>query len=932
MLGGIIGRERELATAALFLDHLDGGCAGLVFAGGAGIGKTTLWSAAVAQARERGLCALSTRVIESEAKLGFAALGDLLEPVVDDLLAELPEPQRQALAVALLREDAGERALDQRVVGAATLTIVRLLAQRGQVLLAIDDLQWLDRPTARALEFALRRLNDAPVGVVGCERAGSVATVPIELERLLPETRVTRVDVEPLTLAALHEIFKARLGRSLSRRTLVRIEQASCGNPLFALEIARALPDDASASSPLLPLPDNLLQLVELRMSKLPRAVRRCLLAAAALPSPTVELVAAAVEQTPKQALAALDRATAAGVVRLDGLAPRFSHPLYAAAVYASAAPAERRRVHARLAGVVDEIEERARHLALAAETADETTAAALDAAAEHARRRGAPDTAAVLAEQARLLTPPGQAEQVLRRTIKAAEYQFHAGELRLAREALEAVRTDAADGALRAEALRLLGEICFHERSFPEAVSLFEEALELAGGDAALQAAVEVQLAYCTCAAADFAGARIHAYRALELAERPGRKAGLAEVLAASAMAEYLMGGGLDERRLRRALHLEDPERQVAIEMRPSLIAGFLMLYEGRLAESIRILGGLRERLLERGQDGDLPFVLAYLVWGEAWRGDLAAAAAYADEALEFAAGTGGEPLRCLALAFAAIAPAYAGDSELTNARADECEQLAARVGMHIAYQWAGWARAVLALAAGDAETAERALARLLPALEERGVAEPILGFFLPDAIEAMIATGQLERAERLLALFEASARRLRRGWAMMAAGRCRALLLSAQGDLEPAAQAAREAVAVGEPLELRLEFARTLLVAGRIERRRRQKRAARELLERGLAIFEGSGAHLWAERTRHELERVGLRSRPHSELTATEQRIAELAADGFTNIEIAAAVFVSPKTVEANLARVYQKLDVHSRAQLARRLPGQEATRRQT
>jgi DNA-binding CsgD family transcriptional regulator len=237
---------------------------------------------------------------------------------------------------------------------------------------------------------------------------------------------------------------------------------------------------------------------------------------------------------------------------------------------------------------------------------------------------------------------------------------------------------------------------------------------------------------------------------------------------------------------------------------------------------------------------------------------------------------------------------------------------------------RWAGWALALVALAEGDPEGADAALAPFVPMFEAHGVPEPIACFFLPDAIEAMIATGQIERADRLLAMFEDSARRLDRGWALMAAGRCRALLLSARGDLDGASVAAGAAVAVGEGLELRLEYARTLLVAGQVERRRRRKRAAREYLARSLDLFEAAGARPWAGKARGELERVVLRRAEGDELTETERRVAELAASGLTNREVAARLFISPKMVEAHLAHAYRKLDIHSRAALGARLEG--------
>jgi DNA-binding CsgD family transcriptional regulator len=281
-----------------------------------------------------------------------------------------------------------------------------------------------------------------------------------------------------------------------------------------------------------------------------------------------------------------------------------------------------------------------------------------------------------------------------------------------------------------------------------------------------------------------------------------------------------------------------------------------------------------------------------------------------------------GSEPLRCLSLAFGAVTAAYAGEGDLATARAQECRELASRLSFDLVLHWAGWALALLALSQGDTQAAEAALEPFLPMFEERGLPEPIVGFFLPDAIEALVSLGHLQRAERLLAGFEEAARRLARGWALMAAGRCRALLQSARGDLSSASAAAHKALAGVDSVELRLEVARTLLVAGQIERRQRSKQAAKELLGQALDIFERAGARLWAEKTRGELERVGLRRTGPDQLTEAERRVAELAASGLTNREVAAKLFMSPKTVEANLARAYRKLDIHSRAELGARL----------
>ncbi len=638
MPDGILGREQELMVAAGLLGRLEHGPAALVFAGEAGIGKTTLWREAVDRARAEPVVALVASPAAAEAALAFAALADLLEPVVDGLLPELSEPQRHALAIALLREGPGSRRLDQRAASAGVLSIFRMLAGTSKVLVAIDDLQWLDQPSAHVLGYVMRRLGDLPVGVLACERLGEVRELPLDLRAGLGEERFVGMELGPLSLAALHELLKERLGRSFSRRTLTRIEQVAGGNPFFALEIGRALREDLPSGAPAVPIPENLRQLIEGRMAGLPKATRTTLLATASLPAPTVDVVASATGTLPSNTRRALERAAAAGLVRLDASNVRFSHPLYAAVAYSSAVPSERRRAHRRLALVSTDIEERARHRALSAEGDDEEAAALLEAAAEHALSRGAPETAAELADHARLLTPRDQHARMQRRSIQAAEYRFHAGEREPARLLLEEVLRETPAGRVRADVLVLLGEIRYHENSFPEAIRHFEEALEHVGDALGVSAAIETQLAYSYNAIADWAGAERHASRGLELAEQAGEPGVLAEALAVHAIATFLLGRGLDRAQLERALELEDAQRQVVVEMRPSLIAGCLELYLGELDRSIAYLSVLRERALEHGAESDLVFVSGQLALAQCWKGNLGAAATYADEAIDTA------------------------------------------------------------------------------------------------------------------------------------------------------------------------------------------------------------------------------------------------------------------------------------------------------
>ena len=921
MPGGMIRRERELEAAAGFLHELRAGLAVLVFAGEPGIGKTTVWRDAVHRARAASIAVLCARPAEAEAGLAFAGLADLLEPVAEQVLPELPELQRRALEVALLRADPGTGRVDQRAVSAGLGTVLKWLGKRGPVMVAVDDLQWLDRPSARVLEFALRRLADAPVGLLACERVAHGVRLPLDLERAAPEGRFSRVELGPLSPAALQQLLTERLGRSFTRRAVARIEQATGGNPFFALEVARLLPEEMVASGIDLPVPDRLLELVEARIQALPRAARHLLLAAAGLVAPTVEMVRAATGGTPAESRRALEHAESRGIIEVDGPLLRFTHPLFAGAVRVLAPAAERRRMHRRLAELAVETEEQARHLALGADGPDARLAAQLDAAAEHARARGAPESAAELSEQARALTPTDRTLEIQRRTVRAAQYHFHAGELRRARGMLEALPTRACEGPERADALRLLGEIHYHEDSFGEAIRVLRQALEHAGDNRELRLAIEVSLAFATVSMADFAAALEHASRALALADLGTEPASAAEALAVAAMAGFLAGGGLDEAKVQRALRLEDPCHQVPVLVRPSLIAGCLALFEGRLQRCDRLLLPLRERILERGEDSDLVLASCYLIWSATWQGDLARAEDYAAEAVEIAARIESDSQRCMALAFAAVASAFAGDAAGTESRAGEAVTLASRTGYSLAVLWANWALGVLALSRGDPRAADAAMAPLTTTFEDH-VPEPVRAFFLPDEVEALVGFGCLDRAERLLTAFDEAARRLDRPWALMRAARCRALLLAARGDLDAAACQAALSLSRCDGLELGVEVARTFLVAGQVERRRRRKSIAADHLRRAAGMFERAGAALWAERACSELDRVGLRPPAPAGLTVSERRVAELIASGRTCREVAAELFMSPKTVEAMLARTYRKLGVHSRAELGARL----------
>ena len=407
----VVGRDEELGALVSFLETPETLPGAILLEGDAGIGKTTLWRRSVELASARSYRVLSCRPSQSEAQLSFTALGDLLEDTLEEVLPRLPGPQARALAVALLLEEDEGPPPDQRAIALAFLGAVRALAETGPVAVAVDDIQWLDRPSAFVLEFALRRLHEEPVAFLFALRAGQEQS-PLGLDRALPKERLRRLEIGPLSLGALHRLLNDRLGLVLSRPKLRRLHELSGGNPFFALELARAFEGGSIQLEPGEPLPGTLAALVHDRLVALPAGSRPALLAASALSQPTIDLVARAAGGDLERRLAP---ALEAHVIELEEDRIRFSHPLFASGVYAAVGLAERRVLHRRLAELVPDPEERARHLALGAEGPDPEVATALEAAARPRplpRRLGARRRALRASPAADAWGPGGRASQ----------------------------------------------------------------------------------------------------------------------------------------------------------------------------------------------------------------------------------------------------------------------------------------------------------------------------------------------------------------------------------------------------------------------------------------------------------------------------------------------------------------------------------------
>jgi len=922
----IVGRGAELRLVEEFLDAVGAGPAALLLEGEVGIGKTALWAQARSEAAGRSFRVLASRPAAAEARLTYAALGDLLAEVPDEALAELPAPQRRALEVALLRAEPEERRPLPRAVALGLLGVLRALARQGPVLVAIDDVQSVDQPSASVLAFAARRLQGERVGLLVAWRVEGASAVPLDLDHAFPEGRLRRARIGALGMAELDRLLGIRLGVPLPRRTVARLHEMSGGNPFFALEIGRAVLElgDPRQPSDELPVPASLQELVGDRLARLSGPAREAAQVAAALSRPTVALVEAA-GGGPE----AVEAAVQAGVVELDGERVRFTHPLLASVAHAQLPPARRRRLHGRLAGILDDPEERGRHLALAADRPDAEVAAALDEAARRARARGAPGAAAELWEQARRLSPDGAGDQARRRGVEAAERHFEAGEIERARSLLEEVAAESPPGRERASVLARLGWVRAHGESFRAGAEVFGAALAEYADDAALRIEVELGLAWCTHATSTIPAAEAHARTALELAETLGDPTLLAGALSHVAFLESLQGGGVALATIERAVALGHAPAWSQILGRPDWIHALLLQWAGQLGASRTRFEALYRDAVDRGDEHSLPVVLFQLARVELLTGDWEHAKAHAAECGETTLLAGLASERPFSLTIEALVDAHLGLVEPATAKIAEGLELAWRLGTRSAGFELLAARGFLELSLGDAAGADATFGQLIALVRPAGFGEPALFRYHGDAVEAKLALGHRDEAEALLDELERLAAAPAGTWARTVAARCRGLLHATGGDLDAAHRALEGALQRHDELGQPFERARTLLVLGSVRRRDRKKRAAREALGGALEIFDQLGATLWADRTRQELARVGGRPPQSAGLTPTEERVAALVASGRTYREAADALFISPRTVQWNLSKVYRKLGVRSRAELAARLSAEPGPR---
>ncbi|HET6869700.1 MAG TPA: LuxR C-terminal-related transcriptional regulator [Solirubrobacteraceae bacterium] len=909
MDGALFGRDRELEAGRTFLE--DAHARGLVIEGAAGIGKTAVWHALLDTARTLGCRVLACIGESAEARLAFVGLGDLLGEAADDVLPSLPSPQARALEVALLRVDAAGTPSEPLAVAAAVLSALRLLSSSQPVVVAIDDLPWLDRASADAVAFAARRLRGAPVRFLLTRRHRSSSA----LERALTPG-IIRLEVGGLSLGAIRRVLADQAGLTVSRQLLRRIYDTTLGNPLFALEVGRMLVEQGlPVTGADLPVPETVDELLGTRLNRLSPAVRTLLLAVAL----NGELALA--QLRPIASAETLDDAIERGLVRVTGGRIRVSHPLVAAAAKQRSRARERRELHLILAETMADETLRAHHAALATSHPDPEVAAIVAAAAAKAFARGARTEAVELGEHAVRLTPTGSADGA-ERLLALGSYLETAGELERLRALLMANFESIPPGPPRARAWLLLSEGA-HMR-LADYRQLLERALAEAQTDPGLRARIVAWMSSALISVERIAEAEARTLAVLPAAIDAGPEVER-DVLFALAWARALRGQPLDDICQRWASAAAAPGH---LAESPERVAGQRSVWRGEINEARAMFDRLLVLSDERGE-------LASYVWARLHLCELALRVGdwqTAERLLDEWAETSERELfvepyyqRCRAL----LAAGRGLPDDTMRWSAEAIAQAQA-----IDHQW-DWleslrARGMAALLTREPQRAADSLKTVWEHTCREGVDEPGVFPVAPDLVEALVELHELDNANAVTARLDTLSEQQQHPWGLLTARRCRALISLAAPQYDEAAANEFKVVATSYGrLGLDFDQARSLLAVGTAQRRLKQWGAARRSLEEAVETFDQIGSMGWGERARSELDRVGAR-RPGREgqLTPSEKHVAELAAAGHSNKQIAQALFITIKTVEGHLSRAYAKLGVTSRAQLTHRLQGQQSS----
>jgi DNA-binding CsgD family transcriptional regulator len=901
----VVGRAVELRALRRFFDAARAAC--LVVTGEQGIGKTALWEAALELAATSGYAVLAARAGEAESLLSYAALSDLVEEIGDEALERLPPPQLRALEVAVRRAEPGDEPPDPLAISAGLLGALRYRGQQGPVLVAIDDVQWLDQSSAVPLRFAARRLSDGTLRFLLTRRTGARS----DFEKALSPSNVERLAVGALTFGATARLLSDRIGPALPRRLVRRVHQASHGNPLFALELGRLLAEDGHSDyGSELPLPDIADDLFGGRVRGLDGEVRTALLAVALEPS----LSSADLESIVGSA--AVQEAISEGLLVRERHWVRASHPMLAATTRRESVTGEQEALHAQLAAAIGDPVLRARHLALARKAPDEGVASVVSSAADIAAGRAATDEAHELAGQALRLTPP-ESPEYPERTLRLARACARAADWSGLKEVLNAAIDNLPAGRFRALALGMRAEwVAQDVRGFAADT---EQALADAGDDPeARSRALSVQSRKLSLKVLErLEEAEVRAREAVATAP-PSQLATVADAKRTLAWARVLRGASIDDLRAQDPL----PQELSPLDDPTGRPFGVRLACRGQIDEAEEMFGRLMGVAETRGELTLALSIEVQLCELELRAGRVAEAAerlAEVDVYLElFPVGDQMISTRLRALLSA------------TKGSPTEARRLATRVLDAAAGAFTTWDRLeadrVIGLAAAfehDPAAAVESFGAVWRHMMREGVTEPGVFPVAGELVEALVDSGDLAAATEVSGNLEQLSAAQEHPWGGATARRCHALLeLARTGDIDAATTTLASVAATYGGLGLRFDEARTLLTLGRAQRRNSQRSAARKTLSKATELFASLGCTGWAAQARSELAQVSGRRPNDGALTPSERSVVELASEGLSNKEIAARLFVSTHTVETHLTHAYSKLGVRSRSQLAARI----------
>lgn len=908
----LLGRERERRAIEDALKRARAGAsATLALVGEPGIGKTALLDDAAERAE--GMQVLRARGIESEAQIPFAALLELIRPALV-AMERVPTPQAIALESALaLRPAAAE---ERFAVGAATLSLLAAYAEQGPVAILIDDFQWVDASSAQAMLFALRRFVADPVAVLVAVR---------EDEPSLLDS----AGLETLRIGGLSLEQAASLLGGVSPETATRVYAATAGNPLALLELAPEEDELALApqGAPIL-VSSRISDAFLRRVEALDEAAQRTLVLAATSDSGDIAILERAAS-TFGIDLQPLGAAESTGLLKLRSGRLEFRHPLVRSAIYASAPIDQRRAAHRALASALPDrdIDRRAWHLAAAATGPDDAASAALEQAGRRARARSAYATATMTFERAaRLNADPDRCGRLL---LQAAESGWQGGVADRAIALLDEARDTLADASALVEVDQLAGHIATRRGPVMQGHAILTSAAERASPEQAVAMLAEA------ASACFYAGdpAEMLAVAERARASLPTEASARARFLAATAVGmAQIVGGNASKgaEAIHEAISLAEGFSEIAddLQLLPWLAIAPIFLREAATGRSLleHALAAARTR----SALGALPFVLNLIARDQATTDRWAIAEASYREAIDLARESDQRTELVFGLAGLAWLQARRGRESDCRDLAERALRLSRELGTRLHEVWVAAALGELELGLGKAAEAAEQFERQQGLTMQLGIIDVDLS---PGAelVDAYIRVGRRGEAERIAAEFRTAAEAKGQPWSLARALRCAGMLADDDRVALTFEQALRHHAATPDAFEI----ARTQLAYGERLRRARIKIQARHQLRDALDTFERLGARPWADRARAELAASGetLRRRDPGtidELTPQELQIALLLACGRTTRETAAALFLSPKTVEYHLRHVYMKLSIHSREELARAFDEEQSTPR--